>query len=163
MFGSGTSRDVVAGLNRTGKHQITFWGSDLKEGFDLAIDKLPGTFDFVWLHPPYFNMIRYSDDPRDLSTFADYYDFRLALEQCLVNCCRSIAAGGRLAVLVGDLRKNGKYTPIVRDVMNLEGKLGQIRSVIIKTQHNCVSDSRQYSRLEAPRIAHEYCVVFKRS
>ena len=65
MAGSGTTRDVIAGLNATGKHRIKFWGSDLREGFDLRSDPLPGQFDFVWLHPPYFNMIRYSDDPRD--------------------------------------------------------------------------------------------------
>ena len=161
MMGSGTSKDVVAGLNRTGQHRIRFWGSDLKRGFDLLKDPLPGESDLVWLHPPYFNMIRYSDDARDLSTFDDYYDFRLALEQCLVNCFRAVKLGGRLAVLVGDLRRKGKYRPIVRDVMNLEGKIGQIRSVIIKTQHNCTSDSKRYSNLEDPRIAHEYCVVFK--
>ena len=162
MMGSGTTREVIAGLNATGKHQIKYWGSDLQNGFDLRTELLPGTFDFVWVHPPYWNMIRYGNDPRDLSTCGDYYDFRLALEQCLVNCYRSITSGGRLAVLVGDLRRQGKYTPIVRDVMNLEGKLGQIRSLIIKTQHNCMSDGRDYSHLEDPRIAHEYCVVFKR-
>lgn len=161
MMGSGTCRDVVLGLNRSAERRISFWGSDLTEGFDLRRDELPGEFDFVWLHPPYWNMVRYSNDPRDLSSYANYYDFRLALEHCLVNCYRSLRPGGRLAVLVGDLRRNGSYTPIVRDVMNLEGKLGQIRSVIIKTQHNCLSNGKRYSGLEDPRIAHEYCVVFK--
>ena len=65
-------------------------------------------------------------------------------------------------MLVGDHRKKGIYRPIVRDVLNLEGKLGQVRAVIIKTQHNCMSDSTHYSELEDPRIAHEYCVIFKR-
>ena len=107
-------------------------------------------------------MIRYSDDPRDLSNCIDYYDYRLALEQCLLNCVRSLASGGRLAVLVGDMRRDGRYKSIVRDVLNMEGKLGQLRAVIIKTQHNCQSDGKRYAHLEDPRIAHEYCVVFKR-
>ena len=73
MMGSGTTRDVIAGLNGTGRYNIHYWGADLRSGFDLRTDSLPGPFDFVWLHPPYWNIIRYSDDdPRDLSTCSTY-------------------------------------------------------------------------------------------
>jgi hypothetical protein len=65
-----------------------------------------------------------------------------------------------LAVLIGDVRRSGQYTPIIRDVLNFPH--GQIRSVIIKVQHNCTSDRRQYGKLEDPPIKHEYCVVFKK-
>lgn len=160
MLGSGTVRDVVDQLNRQG-HDIKFWGSDLSQGFDLRRDPFPGPFDFIWVHPPYWNMIVYSNDPRDLSNCSDYFDFRRALEQCLVRCFDALGSGGRLAVLVGDLRRKGRYIPIVRDVLNMEGQLGQLRSVVIKTQHNCTSDGREYRQLEDPRIAHEYCVIFK--
>ena len=40
---------------------------------------------------------------------------------------------------------------------------GEIRSVIIKVQHNCTSDRRQYGKLEDPPIKHEYCVVFRKT
>jgi len=39
---------------------------------------------------------------------------------------------------------------------------GEIRSVIVKVQHNCTSDRKQYGKLEDPPIRHEYCVVFKK-
>ena len=68
MMGSGTTRDVVNGLNRTFNKNLQYWGSDLNAGFDLLTDPLPGRFDFVWIHPPYWNIIRYSDgNPQDLS------------------------------------------------------------------------------------------------
>jgi len=53
MQGSGTSRDVVDGLNKYKKTGISYWGGDLREGFDLSKQDLPGKFDFVWIHPPY--------------------------------------------------------------------------------------------------------------
>ena len=51
MMGSGTTRDVIAGLNRTGAHSIDYWGADLRTGFDLTTQDLPGLFDFIWVHP----------------------------------------------------------------------------------------------------------------
>jgi len=63
-------------------------------------------------------------------------------------------------VLIGDGRRKGRYTAIIKDVLN--APCGEIRSVIIKVQHNCTSDRKQYGRLEDPPIKREYCVVFKK-
>ena len=162
MLGSGTTRDVVEWLNQHSTQRVEYWGSDLRKGFNLWTNDLPGTFDLVWLHPPYFNIISYSDKGEDLSNIDDYGHFRQALLVCLQRCYASLAPGGRLAVLVGDVRRKGKYIPIVRDVLNWEGELGQLRAVIIKAQHNCRSDGVNYARMEDPRIQHEYCVLFKK-
>lgn len=161
MLGSGTARDCIAWLNAERDSGIEFWGGDLKEGFDLETETPPGPFDLVWVHPPYWNIIRYSDDSRDLSTEADYGVFVERLRDCLVNCASALSPGGRIAVLVGDVRRKGSYYPIMRDVLNMESDLGQLRSVLIKLQHRCSSDSRSY-RLEDAAIRHEYCLVFKR-
>lgn len=81
--GSGTTRDVVAGLNRYKRAGIEFWGGDLREGFDLTRQELPGGFDFVWIHPPYWNIVRYSETPSDLSNVGDYEQFHDLLMTCL--------------------------------------------------------------------------------
>ncbi|TWT44354.1 hypothetical protein RAS1_07680 [Phycisphaerae bacterium RAS1] len=162
MEGSGTSRDVVKWLNEQHAMNIGYWGGDLRKGFNLLKDDIPGKFDLVWIHPPYWNIIRYGEHEDDLSSLADYGLFRDALRLCLVRCYLAVRPGGRLAVLVGDVRRHGRYIPIVRDVLSLEGEIGQLRSVIIKAQHNCHSDSVSYSAMEDPLIRHEFCVVFKR-
>jgi len=162
MLGSGTTRDVIAGLNRFLPEPVEYWGSDLREGFNLAAMDLPGSFDLVWIHPPYWNIVRYSDNPADLSTIETYDEFRHVLANCLRRCARALVPGGRLAVLVGDVRRRGKYTPIVRDVLRLERDLGELRSIIIKAQHHCRSDCVEYASMEDVPIRHEYCVVFKR-
>lgn len=65
-----------------------------------------------------------------------------------------------MAVLIGDVRRKGKYTPIVKDVLNFP--LGEIRSIIIKVQHNCTSERKRYGKLEDVPIKHEYCIIFKK-
>ena len=163
MQGSGTTRDVVAWLNKKrGGEQIRYWGGDLHEGFDLETTNLPSRYDLVWVHPPYWNIIRYSNDSRDLSTEQNYGKFVRRLRQCLVRCAQALTPNGRLAVLVGDVRRRGGYYSIVCDLLQMEPDLGDLRSILVKLQHNCTSDARTY-RLEDAPIRHEYCVVFKRS
>ena len=161
MQGSGTSRDVVDGLNKYKKTGISYWGGDLRQGFDLTKQNLPGKFDFVWIHPPYWNIIRYSNNsPNDLSNCESCETFQKLLMVCLKRCYEALELGGRLAVLIGDVRRSGKYTPIVKDVLNLP--LGEIRSIIIKVQHNCTSDRKRYGKMEDVPIKHEYCIIFKK-
>ena len=160
MEGSGTVRDVVEGLNRYKKKGISFWGGDLRNGFDLTRQDLPGKYDLCWIHPPYWNIVRYSEQPGDLSNCETYEQFRDLLLVCLTRCYKALLPGGRLAILIGDARKKGKYTAIIKDVLNFP--YGELRCIIIKVQHNCVSDRKFYGKLEDPPIKHEYCVVFKK-
>ena len=160
MQGSGTVRDVVQGLNRYKKKDISYWGGDLRNGFDLTKQDLPSRYDFCWIHQPYWNIIRYSERQSDLSNCETYEQFRELLMVCLKRCYIALMPGGRLAILVGDVRKKGKYTAIIKDILNFP--FGELRSIIIKVQHNCVSDRKSYGKLEDPPIKHEYCVVFKK-
>ena len=80
---------------------------------------------------------------------------------CLRRCYDALEVGGRLAVLIGDVRRRGQYTSIVKDVLNFP--YGEVRSVIVKVQHNCTSDRKRYGKMEDVPIRHEYCVVFKKS
>jgi DNA methylase len=160
MVGSGTTKDVIAGLNRYTRANIAFWGSDLRQGFDLTQQELPGRYDFIWTHPPYWNIVRYESGQNDLSSCGDYEEFRKPLMACLKRCYDALLPGGRLAVLIGDVRRKGRYTPIIRDVLNFPH--GEVRSVIIKVQHNCTSDRKRYGKLIDPPIKHEYCVVFQK-
>lgn len=162
MMGSGTTRDVTAGLNQNRRLNIHYCGGDLRTGFNLLRRDFRGTYDFIWIHPPYWNIIRYSDEPDDLSTIDDYPEFLGKLRICLAKCYRALAPGGRLAVLVADIRRTGQYTPLGRDVMNMEGDLGKLVSVIIKAQHNCRSDAIPYRHMAEVPIKHEYCIVFRK-
>jgi hypothetical protein len=59
MEGSGTARDVCRELG------VQYDGSDLSSGFDALTGSLPPKqYDLIFLHPPYWRMVRYSEDPR---------------------------------------------------------------------------------------------------
>ena len=166
MMGSGTTRDCIVEMNAKGG-SIQYWGGDLNQGFNLAEDKIPGKFDFVWIHPPYWNLIRYSYRDGDLSSARTYEEFLKKLTTCLVNCYEALNPGGRLAILIGDLHRNGRYIPVCRDVMNLEGLLGELRTVIVNEQKNCWSDiipvKRRTPPLDGIRVRHDCCIVFKKT
>ena len=134
----------------------------MRTGFDLLTENLPGEFDLVWLHPPYWNIVRYSRDAADLSNCESFTQFIKRLRACLRRCYAALAPGGRLAALVGDVRRHDVYLPLVQYVLSMGGEIGELRSIIIKVQHNCQSDRKAYARMEDLPIKHEYCVVFKK-
>ena len=162
--GSGTVRDVVSGINRYLTKEINYEGRDLKMGWDILTGPLPEKqFDLVWYHPPYYDIIRYSDDSKDLSNCRNLEDFEARLNQSVERLYQSVRNGGVLAVLIGDKRKRGSYYPLFKTLLT-NRKIGQLRAIIIKVQHNCRSSQRQY-RSQSPfliPIRHEYCLVFEK-
>lgn len=165
--GSGTSRDVCHDLG------IEYVGLDLHTGFDATgmsvIDQLPRPADVSFSHLPYGPMVDYTsvgtwESPdlksKDLSKCSD--DEFLELAQVLLENQRlATEQGGRYCTLIGDLRKNGTYRSYQADFIAMMPKT-ELESVVIKTQHNCVSDRRQYSGRFIP-IQHEYLLIWKRS
>jgi hypothetical protein len=73
----------------------------------------------------------------------------------------SIKPGGIMAVLIGDKRKNGEYFPLMRSLL-VNRKIGQLKAIIIKIQHNCRSDQQHYGSRNPflIPIKHEYCLIF---
>lgn len=164
MEGSGTSRDVCKRL------RVDYAGFDLHHGFDATslplLKMLERPADLVFLHPPYFNIIRYSGrvwgrqpDERDLSTYEDYEQFASTLSWVLRSCYLALSRGGRLAVLVGDIRRRGHYwsmLPTVVEALPDEA----LEGVVIKVQHNMASNRKRYTGTFIP-ISHEYLIVFR--
>lgn len=162
--GGGTSGDVAKEMG------IRFVGTDLHQGFNLLRDDL-GTFlneeaHLVWWHPPYWSMIEYSGNqwgtaPNkwDMSRM-DLQDFVEALEVAVMNIHDAVEPGGHYGILMGNMRRKGEYYNLSSLVERIAP--GKLVDELIKTQHNCVSDSRQY-RGRVIRIAHEKLLVFRRN
>ena len=159
--GGGTSRDVCQQLG------IKYTGLDLKDGFNLLKhnlkEKLQGQPDFIFFHPPYGSMVAYSGcmwgnpHPDDLSRCGNGDEFINRLEIALMNIYDSLKPAGHYSVLIGDMRKNGEYFSWQADILQMG--IGKLSGVLIKAQHNCTSNSFQYSGSFIP-IAHEYLLIF---
>jgi len=81
--------------------------------FDSRTTPIPGEFDFVLWHPPYEALMNYQRGEHDLSR-ADDHDawlvrYRAAFEKYWT---QNFAPGGRIAVLMGDARRGGRYLPL---------------------------------------------------
>lgn len=168
MVGGGTTEDVCRAKGVPG----TFL--DLNRGFDMMSMDIPERAGNIFWHPPYGGMIIYSDemykaqdiinkygfDPRvnDLSRAKDWDDFVNKMNYCMLKQFSSLEKGGRMFVLMGDWKKKGKLYSMLCDI----AKPGTLEQIIIKMEHNCVSDSKKYSNLNFVPIMHEYVMVVRK-
>lgn len=123
--------------------------------------------DFICTHPPYADIIRYSEDiDGDLSNYK-VKEFLLQMESVAAESFRVLKSGKFCAILMGDTRKKGCVIPMGFEVMKIFEQVGFItKEIIIKKQHNCKAtgywktNSIKYNFL---LLAHEYLFVFKKS
>ena len=165
MVGGGTTEDVC----REKKIPGTFL--DLNRGFDMMTMDIPDRPENIFWHPPYGGMIIYSDqmykaddiirkygfDPRknDLSRAKDWDDFVRKMNYCMLKQFSSLEKGGRMFVLMGDWKQKGKLYSMLCDI----AKPGTLEQIIIKMQHNCMSDNNTYSNHNFVPICHEYVKI----
>ncbi len=157
--GGGTGKDVAKEFNITNSLHL-----DLNNGWDALVDEIPTGSDFIFSHPPYWDIISYesqrnSYSENDLSNQMPYEEFIEKLNIVNEKIYHSLVLGGRHAILIGDVRKKGKYYSIIKDME----WFGDLESHIIKTQYNCTSDSKIYSNQNFIPIKHEHLLVFKKN
>lgn len=168
MVGGGTTEDVCKALHVPG----TFL--DLNRGFDMMTMEIPERAENIFWHPPYGGMIVYSDkmykaddiinrygfDPRvnDLSRAKNWDDFVKKMNYCMLKQFSSLEKGGRMFVLMGDWKQKGKLYSMLCDI----AKPGTLEQIIIKMQHNCMSDGNTYSNKNFVPICHEYVMVVRK-
>ena len=160
MCGGGTCPDVCAELG------IECRGLDIKRGFDAANPSHYcnlGTFDFIWLHPPYWKMICYNEDPRCLSNACTLEELLRRLQRVIHNCLGVLSERGHMAILMGDGKDKGEYLGLPFHTLwaaHAEG-LWLAAPEIIRFSHGASSSTKQYHHAFIPRL-HDVCLVLKR-
>lgn len=114
--GGGTGKDVSKELNIKNSLHL-----DLNNGWDALIDEIPSGSDFIFSHPPYWDIVCYEQQrssfaANDLSNKMPYEEFIQKLNLINEKIYHSLINGGRHATLVGDVRKQGKYYSIIKDM-----------------------------------------------
>lgn len=125
-----------------------------------------GSIDLICTHPPYANIIQYSEGLEgDLSLF-NAQDFLEEMKKVAQESYRVLKKDKFCAILMGDIRKKGFMFPLSFEVMKIFQESGfKLKETIIKEQHNCKAtgywktNSLKYNFL---LIAHEYLFVFKK-
>lgn len=122
------------------------------------------SIDFICTHPPYANIIQYSEDIEEDLSRLKMAPFLEAMEAVAQESYRVLKAEKFCAVLMGDTRHKGHMIPLSFEVMKIFERAGfKLKELIIKEQHNCratgywKTNSVKYNFL---LIAHEYLFVF---
>ncbi len=167
MCGSGTTK---AAADKMGVRSHLY---DLHSGFDVMNNEIKERPEFIFFHPPYWDIVTYSDvmykaskvqekygyDPRefDLSRIVDWEEFVKAMNYAVMKQFIALEKGGRMAILMGDIKKRGKLYSMLAEII----KPGTLENILIKAQHNCFSDNTTYSGKFIP-ILHEYVLILKK-
>ena len=99
----------------------------------------------------------YDPKPYDLGQM-DWDQFVKAMNKCLMKFYSAMDTGARMCVLMGDIKRNGRCYSMLRDIC----QPGVLENIVIKMQHNCVSDARTYSNQNFIPIIHEYIMILKK-
>ena len=102
---------------------------------------------------------KYGYDPRtlDLSRVSEWEKFVEMMNYAMLKQYTALEKGGRMAVLMGDIKKKGKLYSMLSEII----KPGTLENIIIKAQHNCFSDNTQYTGKFIP-ILHEYVMIVRK-
>ena len=124
------------------------------------------SIDLICTHPPYANIIKYSEDISEDISLLKIPAFLEAMKDVAAERYRVLKKDKFCAVLMGDTRQKGCMQPMSFDVMKIFQDAGfTLKELIIKEQHNCratgywKTNSVKYNFL---LIAHEYLFVFRK-
>ncbi|MFA7208981.1 MAG: DNA methyltransferase [Parcubacteria group bacterium] len=143
---------------------------DFSEVNRILLNHKRKSVQFVILHPPYANIIKFSDKKEDLSNAVSLKDFLDKFARVLKNSINVLEDGRYLAIIIGDKYTQGQWIPLGFYCMNEAQKLGLIlKSVIIKNMEgNRAKQNKEaiwrYRALSSDYyiFKHEYILVFKK-
>ncbi len=141
---------------------------NIKQAFEMLSVK---NVQFVLMHPPYLDIVQFTDDENDLSQISNLKDFIGKFKIVCENSLKYLDQNRYFAVVVGDVYKNGEVLPLAFYCMdmikrnfavklkgivvkNIEGNRGKIGQNNIWKYRALNSDYFIFK--------HEYIFVFKK-
>lgn len=122
------------------------------------------SIDLICTHPPYANIIKYSNNALDDLSSLSFNNFVSEMNKVAEESYRVLKKSKICAIMMGDMRCKGNIVPLGFKVMNIFIEAGfNLKEIIIKEQHNCKST---YYWKDVKRdfllIAHEYIFILNK-
>jgi hypothetical protein len=122
------------------------------------------------LHPPYYDIIRFSQDPRDLSNAASVADFLEGLGVVVDNVQTVLDADRFLVLVIGDKYSQGEWIPLGFMAMNRVLCQGfRLKSIVVKNFDETAGKRSQKELWRYRALAggfylfkHEYIFIFQK-
>lgn len=140
---------------------------DIKLGDARSLNFIENeSIDLICTHPPYANIIKYSEDIDGDLSLLKLKDYLVEMRLVAQEFYRVLKENKFCAILMGDTRIKGHVYPLGFEIMNIFVEEGfKTKEIIIKEQHNCratgfwKTNSIKYNFL---LLAHEYLFVFRK-
>lgn len=149
-------------FNKNSEYQPVIYHGD-SSNLDMLDNE---SIDLICAHPPYANIIKYSENIDGDLSLLDINEFIVAISKVAKELFRVLKSDKYCAVLIGDTRRNKHMIPLGFYVMQEFLKEGFVlKENIIKEQHNCQATGFWYKKsvdYNFLLIAHEYLFVFRK-
>ncbi len=145
---------------------------DVKEKISARLDIMrKEKAQFLILHPPYDDIIKFSDRKEDLSNCATTEEFYELFKQVAKNGYDMLEKGRFAALIIGDKYANGEIVPLGADCASKMRELGfKMKAVIVKNMEGNERAKGKTANLWRYRalnggfyiFKHEYIYVFQK-
>lgn len=170
MSGSGTTLDVCKSLKRKClAFDIHPNRDDIKKADSADIPISSNRVSMVFIHLPYWNMVKYSEEGEDLSR-KNLDGFYAKLHAIFVELKRVLKPNGYICVLVGDKIKDGKNIPLCFETYNIMSKYFTYRDYAVKITKHANSIFRRGKVVQAElawnnllRPTHDIVLIFQKN
>jgi len=134
--------------------------------------KIPYPSDFfgtIVFSPPYFNTVKYSDNPYNIASINDYEKYLKEMKKVYSECLRVLKPKRKMIVIVKDLNRHGERIPLGADTIKLCQKVGfKLFDIIINKMgflnhklYHCVQMKQRRGHFQSFTV-HEYILVFEK-
>jgi len=124
------------------------------------------SIDLICAHPPYANIIHYTDSKESDLSFFDIDEFLKEMSKVAKESFRVLKPGRQCAILIGDTRRKKHVIPLGFKLINVYLNSGfKLRELVIKRQHNCKTTGFWYDnsiKYNFLLLAHEYLPIFEK-
>jgi DNA modification methylase len=157
--------------NKYGVVSEVVTGDSLVVNYKLLLQKHgQKSVQLLIMHPPYFDIIKFSDDPRDLSNASSVESFLKLMNKIIDNASSVLDRGRYFALVIGDKYFKGEWIPLGFLLMNEIMKRGfSLKSVIVKNFEETTGKRNQKELWRYRALVggfyifkHEYIFLFKK-
>lgn len=149
-----------------------FIGDSRTLNYDALLESLGiKKVQFVIMHPPYWDIIKFSDNPDDLSNTNSLEDFLASFGDVIDNSTKNLEKNRYCACVIGDKYANSQVVPLGFHCMNLFIEKGfLLKAILVKNFGDTKGKANQqgiwrYRALSSDFyiFKHEYIFIFKKA
>jgi len=149
------------------KSHLKVYESELSVGDARNLSFLQdNSVDLICAHPPYANIIHYTDSKEDDLSFLNIDAFLKEMSKVARESFRVLRPGRQCAILIGDTRRKKHVIPLGFKLINVYLDAGfKLRELVIKRQHNCKTTGFWYAnsiKYNFLLLAQEYLPIFEK-